>query len=109
MDNDRAEAGQRLKRAIHIERARADFTSDMQLSIAADVSYDTLMNWYGGRTTPRPFELRKVARALNVPYAELWSAYEDIPVEPVPLVDVVRELTGEIRVLVDELRKRQAS
>jgi lambda repressor-like predicted transcriptional regulator len=107
--NERQEAGQRLKRAIHIARAQAEIDSDMQLSLRAGVHYDTLMNWYGGRTTPRPFELRKVAKVLGTPYAELWSAYEDIAVEPVPLTEAVRELVPELRELIAELKRRRAS
>ena len=107
--NERQEAGQRLKRAIHVARAKAEIDSDMQLSVRAGVHYDTLMNWYGGRTTPRPFELRKIAKCLGVPYAELWSAYEDIAVEPVPLSEAVRELVPELRELIAELRKQKAS
>jgi lambda repressor-like predicted transcriptional regulator len=104
--DERQEAGQRLKRAVHIARARAEIDSDMQLSVRAGVHYDTLMNWYGGRTTPRPFELRKVAKTLGIQYAELWSAYEDIAVEPVPLSEAVKELLPELRELVAELRRR---
>lgn len=103
---ERAAAGARLKKAIHIARAQADLTSDMAVSVVARVSYDTLMNWYSGRTTPRPHELRKVAKALGVPYADLWSAYEDIPTEEVPLTDALRELIPELRALVAELRGR---
>lgn len=106
---ERRDAGQRLKRAIHVARAARNIDSDVQLSFAADVSYDTFMNWFGGRTVPRPAELRKVARALEIPYADLWSAYEDIEVEPVPLSEAVRELVPELRELIAELRKRQAS
>jgi lambda repressor-like predicted transcriptional regulator len=104
--DERQEAGQRLKRAIHIARARAEIDSDMQLSVRAHVSYDTLMNWYAGRTTPRPYELRKIAAAVGVQYAELWSAYEDIAVEPIPLSEAVRDLIPELRELVAELRRR---
>ena len=101
-------AGQRLKRAIHIARARAGLTSDMQVSGRANVSYDTLMNWYGGRTVPRPFELKKVATALETSYAELWSRYEGMEPEPLPLQDAVRALIPVLSDLVVELRLTRA-
>ena len=90
-------AGQRLKVAIHVARARTDITSDMELSRRAGVSYDTLMNWFGDKTTPRPHEVSKVGRVLGVPLANLMAAWEGRPVEPPPLQDAIRELVEEMR------------
>lgn len=101
-------AGARLKRAVHIARARAGLTSDVQVATKANVSYDTLMNWYGGRTVPRPFELKKVADALQTSYADLWSRYEGVDPEPLPLQDAIRELIPVLSDLVAELRLTRA-
>lgn len=89
--------GQALKQAIHVARAKTDMTSDMALSIRAHISYDTLMNWFGDKTVPRPFEVSKVAKALNVPMADLLAAWEGRPIEPPPLHDAIRELIEELR------------
>jgi transcriptional regulator with XRE-family HTH domain len=100
--------GEALKRAIRIARAKTDITSDTQLALLAGVHYDTLMNWYGNRTTPRPFEVKKVASVLGVPLSELMSAYEGYDPEPPPLQDAVRELVGEMRALIAESRLGRA-
>lgn len=65
--------------------------------MAAGVSYDTLMNWYADRTTPRPTEVRRVALALGARFADLMAAYDGTEPEPVPLQDAIRELVGELR------------
>lgn len=100
--------GTALKRAIRVARARTDITSDMELSRQAGVHYDTLMNWYGNRTTPRPFEVKKVAAVLGIPYGDLMAAWEGYDPEPPPLQDAVRELVGEMRALVAESRLARA-
>lgn len=105
---DRLPSGQRLKRAIHVARARLGLTSDVQVSSQAGVSYDTLMNWYSGRTTPRPYELRKVAVALQVAYSELWAIYEGLDPEPLPLTEAVQGLTERLEDLIAELRLTRA-
>ncbi len=89
--------GAALKRAIHVGRARSGITSDTALAIRAGVHYDTLMNWYSGRTTPRPAELAKVARVLDVSLNDLLSAYEGRPLDPPPVQDAIRELVEELR------------
>jgi len=93
---DRA-AGQRLKRAIHVARARANVLYDRDLATRAHVSYDTLMNWYGGKTVPRGEELRRVALFLGVKYSDLMAAYEGVEAEPPALTEVLRELVTELR------------
>lgn len=97
LNGETAGGGQALKTAIHVARARAGILSDTALSLRAGVHYDTLMNWYSGRTTPRPFELSKVAKALDVPLNDLMSAWEGRPIEPPPLQDALRELVDELR------------
>lgn len=97
--------GTGLKQAIHIARARASITSDMELARKADVSYDTLMNWYSNRTTPRPAELKKVADAMDVRLVELMDAWDGREPQPPQLEEVLRELVVEIR--TD--RERQAA
>ena len=89
--------GARLKQAIHIARERAELTSDIQVAVKAGISYDTLMNWFGNKTTPRPAELRKVAEALDIRYGVLMDAYEGRETEPPPLHVVIRELIAEMR------------
>lgn len=89
--------GRALKIAIHTARARAEITSDSALALKAGVHYDTLMNWYSERTTPRPHELSKVARALDVPLNDLMAAWEGRPIEPPPVQDAMRELVEEMR------------
>lgn len=89
--------GQALKVAIHIARAKTDMTSDSQLARRAGVHYDTLMNWFSERTVPRPFELSKIAKVLDVSLNDLLSAWEGRPVEPPPLQDAIRELVEEMR------------
>lgn len=89
--------GAALKVAIRSARAHSPYDSDMALSVAAGVHYDTLMNWYADRTTPRPAEVRKVAAALGIPFSDLMAAYEGRDPEPAPLHDAIRELVDELR------------
>lgn len=102
-----AESGDRLKRAIRVSREMVGITSDSELSRQAGVHYDTLMNWYGGRTTPRPFEVRKIAGVLGVAYGDLLAAYDGREPAAVPLEQAVADLIVEIRAaVVDERRAR---
>ncbi len=89
--------GPALKQAIHVARARTELTSDMQLSLRSGVSYDTLMNWYGDRTTPRPAEVKRVADTLGISYSILMAAWEGRDPEPPALQDAIRELVEEMR------------
>jgi transcriptional regulator with XRE-family HTH domain len=100
--------GAALKRAIRVARARTDITSDMELARSAKVSYDTLMNWYADRTSPRPYEVKKVATALGVPMTDLLAAWEGRDPDPPPVQDAIRELVGELRALVAESRLARA-
>lgn len=96
-------AGQRMKQAIHVAREKVGITADMDLSIRSGVSYDTFMNWFSGKTTPRPFEVKKVADVLGVSYGDLLAAYEGRQPPAVPLEQAVADLILEIRdALVDE-------
>ena len=96
------EAGQRIRHEIHVARARnTELTSDSALALAAGVHYDTLMNWYSGKTMPRPFHVRKVATILQVPYSELLAAYEGTAPPDQPLHVAVAELVAEIRSVVE--------
>lgn len=78
-------------------RAKPPITSDVQLAVRAGVHYDTLMNWYAGRTLPRGNALRQVADALGVKYADLQDAYDGRDPEPPTLVEAIQELVAEIR------------
>jgi transcriptional regulator with XRE-family HTH domain len=93
------DAGQRLKEAIHVARARArpPVTSDRQLALRAGVHYDTLMNWYAGRTLPRGHGLRAVADVLGARYSDLQDAYDGRDPEPPTLVEAIQELIAELR------------
>jgi hypothetical protein len=104
-----AAGGAALKQAIHVARARAGITSDMQLALQAHVHYDTFMNWYGDRTVPRPAELKKVADVLGISYGDLMGAYEGRDPEPQPLQDALRELVEAVRALVAESRLSRAT
>ena len=97
--NDPKEAGARLKEAIHVARARAKppITSDSLLSIRAGVHYDTLMNWYAGRTMPSGDAMRRVADTLGVKYADLMDLYEGRDPEPPTLVQAIETLIVELR------------
>lgn len=100
----RLAGGPALKRAVHVARARAGIASDAELANTAGVHYDTLMNWYAGRTVPRPAEVRKVAEALGVPYGDLLAAYDGRAPEPPALHESIERLVLELR----ESRRQQA-
>lgn len=101
------EAGERLKRAIHIARPAVGITSDVDLATRAGVHYDTLMNWYAGRTVPRPAAIRQIAEILDVSYGDLLAAYDGREPEAIPLERAVTDLIAEIRIaLVDERHAR---
>lgn len=97
--------GPGLKRAIHVGRVRAGITSDLQLAQRAGVSYDTLMNWYAERTTPRGAEMKRVASAIGLRLADLEAAYEGIDPEPPPLTEAIAEQTAQITALVESVRE----
>lgn len=101
-------AGLRLKKAIHVARARANILYDTDLAVRAGVSYDTLMNWYGGKTVPRGAELRRVGHTLGVQYADLMAAFEGKEPEPPELTAVLRDQVAAINDLVEELRLQRA-
>ena len=96
--------GADLKAAIHVARERAGITSDMQLARQASVSYDTLMNWYAERTTPRPAELKKVGDAIGVRLVELMDVWEGRDPQPPVLEERLSEVIDALHVLVRELR-----
>ena len=86
-----------LKRAIRSARNIAGISSDQELALRSGVHLQTLQNWMYGNTTPRPSELSKVARALDVPMDDLMAVYEGRQVQPPPLQDALRELVAEMR------------
>lgn len=105
MDTEHPRArGAALKAAIHIARERAGITSDMQLARAADVSYDTLFNWFSERTVPRPTELKKVADTLGIRLIDLMDVYEGREPEPPGLEERLNDVVDELRALTSELR-----
>jgi transcriptional regulator with XRE-family HTH domain len=96
--------GAALKLAIHVAREKAEITSDRQLALKAGVHYDTLMNWFAGRTLPRPAELKKIADVLGVRLVDLMDVYEGRDPEPPDLIEVIGQLVDELRVAVVEMR-----
>lgn len=100
--------GAALKQAIHVAREQAGITSDTQLAVQADVSYDTLMNWFGNRTTPRPAELKKVADVLGARLVDLMDAYEGRDPQPPSLEAAILSLVDEMRVALYEARLARA-
>jgi transcriptional regulator with XRE-family HTH domain len=103
----RLDRGAGLKQAIHIARERAELTSDVQVADKSGVSYDTLMNWFGNKTTPRPHQIRKVADALGVRFSDLMDAWEGRETEPPALHAVIRELIAEMR--LDRAQQHEAT
>jgi transcriptional regulator with XRE-family HTH domain len=99
--------GARLKQAIHVARAKAGITSDMQLALRAGVSYDTLMNWYGGKTVPRGNELNKVAGAANTTVWILQAAYDGRAPDPPPLQDAIGDLVNLAGRLLSEVEAQR--
>jgi transcriptional regulator with XRE-family HTH domain len=97
------EAGEALKRAVHVARSQAGIGSDVEISVRSGVSYDTLHNWYSGRTTPRPFQVRKVADLLDVPLDTLMAAYEGREPGAKPVEDELREVAASVRALTKRL------
>ncbi|HET7029133.1 MAG TPA: helix-turn-helix transcriptional regulator [Candidatus Limnocylindrales bacterium] len=108
-DEARPAGGQALKTAIHIARERVEIPSDRQLALRAGVSYDTLMNWFAERTIPRPAELGKVAKLLDVRLVELMDVYEGRDPQPPSLEARIAELVDELRVFVHEARLQRAA
>lgn len=99
--------GEALKRAIHVAREQAGITSDMQLAKVAGVSYDTFMNWFGDRTTPRPAELKKVADVIGVRLVDLMDAWEGRDPQPPSLEAALRELIAELR--LDRIAREEST
>ena len=107
IDTSPAASGERLKREIHAARARAGIGTDIELAKRAHVSYDTLMNWYSGRTVPRAHVVKQVAEAVGVRFSLLLDAYEGKDPEPPELKEAIAMLADEIRTaMVDERRAR---
>lgn len=106
-DQQKPGGGAALKQAIHVARARADITSDSRLAIEAGVSYDTLMNWFGDRTTPRPAELKKVADTLGVRLVDLMDAWEGRDPQTPGLEEAIRELIDELR--LDRIAREEST
>lgn len=96
-----------LKRALRAARSQAGYESDSSLALSAGVHLQTLQNWMYGKTTPRPSELSKVARALDRPVDYFMAIYEDREAEPPPLHVAIGTLTDAIRDLVVEMREER--
>lgn len=97
--------GPALKQAIHVARIQAGIATDIELARRAGVSYDTLMNWYSERTTPRPAEMAKVGKVVGLRLVDLMDTWEGRDPQPPALEEVLRELVAEIRVATYEERK----
>jgi transcriptional regulator with XRE-family HTH domain len=86
-----------LKAVIRARRSIVGITSDSDLATRAGVHLETLQNWMYGKTTPRPHQLSKVAKVLDIPMADLAAVYEGRDILPPPLQDAIRELVEELR------------
>lgn len=98
---------QDLKRALRAARSQKGYESDQSLALASGVHLQTLQNWMYGKTTPRPHELSKVARTLDVPLDHFMAIYEGREPQAQPLEEAVADLTAAIRELVAEIREER--
>lgn len=73
---DAPSRGDALKTAVHVARAQRGIRSDRALTELAGVRYQTLMDWYAGRTAPSTGPLSAIATTLDIPVADLWAAWE---------------------------------
>lgn len=96
--------GAALKQAIHVARIQAGIATDIELARRAGVSYDTLMNWFSERTTPRPAEMAKVGKVVGLRLVDLMDTWEGRDPQPPALEEVLRELVAEIRISIYEER-----
>lgn len=93
-----------MKRAIHVAREEAGIATDVELARRASISYDTLMNWFGNRTTPRPSEVGRVADVLGLRLVELMDAWEGRDPRPPALEEQIAQLVAELRISIYEAR-----
>ena len=98
-----------LKRTLKAARSQAGINSDRALAERSGVHLQTLQNWMGGKTTPRPAELHKVALALGLRLDDLMAAYEGRDPEPQPLQDAIRDLVAQIAEQTDAIRELAAA
>lgn len=99
-------AGERLAKALRVAMAQAGIETWMGLGLESGVSPTTIDNWIYGVTTPRGHYLQKVAKRLY-PFTSavaLERAYQGLPAEEPPLIEVLRELAPDLRELVVLLR-----
>lgn len=64
-----------LREFIHQRMRARGITSQAELARRSGVDKNTLTNWFQGRTSPRAYEMDKVARELGVGVNDLWVAY----------------------------------
>jgi transcriptional regulator with XRE-family HTH domain len=86
-----------LKRALRAARNESGYESDIALALASDVHLQTIQNWMSGKTTPRPAELSKVARAVDKPMDHFMAIYEDREPQEQPLHEAVADLTATLK------------
>lgn len=99
-------AGERLAKVLRVAMAHAEIDTWPELGLASGVSPTTIDNWIYGVTTPRAEHLRRVAKRLH-PYtsaAEMELAYQGLPPEEPPLIEVLRDLVPELREVIVLLR-----
>lgn len=88
-------------------RSQQGYESDQSLALASGVHLQTLQNWMYGKTTPRPHELSKVAKVLDLPLDHFMAIYEGREPEAQPLHEAIAELTAALRDLVGEMREER--
>lgn len=105
-DKAHKEAGARLAKVLRVAMAQAGIESWIALGLESGVSPTTVDNWIYGVTTPRAHHLAKVALRLH-PYTsagDLERAYQGLPPEEPPLIEVLRDLAPDLHELVLILR-----
>lgn len=73
-------SGDQLKARIEAAlRGHESVRSMRALARTAHVQPNTLYSWFTDKTTPRTYELGRVAEVLGVPLTDLWAAYGGDP------------------------------
>jgi transcriptional regulator with XRE-family HTH domain len=68
-------SGDDLREFIHARMRARGISSQADLARRSGVDKNTLTNWFQGNTSPRAYEMDKVARELGVGVNDLWVAY----------------------------------
>lgn len=72
-------SGEDLRAYVHARMRERGISSQAELARRSDVDKNTLTNWFQGNTSPRAYEMDKVAQVLGVGVNDLWLAYGGNP------------------------------